>query len=59
MSDLEVRNALAALVNKLDAVVSDPSFGQVFTSAYMHGIEYTGPDFGKELEEAKRALLSD
>jgi len=51
-----IRSALEALVAKLDAVHADPNYQGVWTLAHVHGVEYRGPKYGKELEAARAAL---
>jgi len=51
---VRLRAALEALVNKLDAV-TEATTG-VFSIAALHGVLYTGPNYGAELEEARKVL---
>lgn len=44
------------LINKLEEINKDPSFIGMFSLLWAHGIEYTGPNWTKELEELKMVL---
>lgn len=50
------RMALENLVNKIEEIEADKSFQSIWANAYIHGYQYTGPNFQKELDEAKRIL---
>lgn len=45
-----------ALVAKVDEVCSDLQFKSVFVNAFIHGQNYTGAQFGAEVEAARRDL---
>lgn len=49
---------LRNLVNKLNAMSQDPKFTGVFTMTWVHGIEYDGPTWEKELKEAEYELAN-
>lgn len=48
--DAEVVRAARALVDKLNVAVEHPTWKAVFQSAHVHGVTYTGPEFGEELK---------
>ena len=50
------REALEALVAKLEAIGLNEQFKSVFTLAWVHGQNYTGPNWEKELKDAKEVL---
>ena len=60
ISELEqagrMREALTALVAKIEAIEADPSFNGLFTLGFAHGAKYTGPDWEAELKAARAAL---
>lgn len=47
---------LRDLVAKLDEISDSPQWKSLFTIAFIHGQEYTGPNFGEELKAAKEVL---
>lgn len=49
---------LRNLVNKLHQMNNDPKFTGVFTMAWVHGVEYSGPTWDKELKEADYELAN-
>lgn len=51
-----VRIALQNLVDRLTEVEASPEFQNVWVIAHIHGFEYTGPNYAKELEAAREAL---
>ncbi len=51
-----LREALAALVNGIDAAIEHPSYVTVHLCAKIHGVPYTGPDFSDALTAARDAL---
>jgi hypothetical protein len=51
-----LRLVLQNLVDKLKKIDADPMLGAVFTSAYIHGVIYDGPNYSKELIAAEAAL---
>lgn len=52
----ETREALRALVEKLEAIHSDPSYQGVWTMYAVHGGVYDGPQYADELARAKDVL---
>ncbi len=54
---LEAREALSALLDRLDEVEGDPSWRAVWSMAWAHGVRYTGPSW-KEPYLAARGLLA-
>lgn len=53
------REALEALVKKIDETVNSPEFEGIFTFAHAHGVVYRGPQFGEELEDAREVLAQE
>jgi hypothetical protein len=53
-----LRALVAELVAKLDAVHDDPQYKGVWTLAHVHGYNYTGLTYTKELQAVKEALLA-
>lgn len=53
---LEISNKLINLVNKLEEIGNDTSFQSVFMMSQIHGAPYKGPNWEKELTEAKEVL---
>jgi len=49
-------DALDALVKKLELIEKDPRYEAVWTSAFVHGIKYTGPTYIDEMIAAKKVL---
>lgn len=49
--------ALSGLVAKLDAIEGDPGYASVFALAKLHGAEYHGPTWEREIEAARAVLL--
>lgn len=56
MSDKEVREKAVALVRQIDAILASDSWKGVFTTAHVHGYNYTGPQIGAQLEDLRKAL---
>lgn len=54
----DVVDALRALVDRLDLMVKNRSYSDVFRIAAVHGWPYDGPNFESELKEAKEALVA-
>jgi hypothetical protein len=52
----EVREALSALVAKLEQIHRSPDFVGVFAMYQNHGLRYQGPNWAEELGRAKAAL---
>ena len=50
------REALEALVYKLDAVHEDARYQSVWQVYAIHGFKYTEPTYIRELEQAKQVL---
>lgn len=46
----------AALTKQLREVTEHPAFKNLFTIAYVHGLEYRGPQYGPELDASEAAL---
>ena len=55
---MEATEALRNLVAKLDEIGDNSQFKSMFTLAWAHGAEYKGPNWGKELEDAKTVLAA-
>lgn len=53
-----LRDVLARLVAKLDAVAEHPDYKAIMGLAFAHGLAYRGPTYARELHEAEMALLS-
>jgi hypothetical protein len=53
---LEIEQKAMALVQKLDAINSNPSFQGIFPWAFAHGYRYDGPSFDSELEALRIAI---
>lgn len=53
-----LEEASRALIEKLDLVESHPAYLAVWHMYLIHGGQYKGPDFGKELEAVRTALQS-
>lgn len=51
-----LREALEALVKKLDEVDASASLKSVFLLAHIHGLDYTGPKYDQEVIAARAAL---
>ena len=51
-----VRDALAALVSRLDEVHAHPAYKSVWTLHMIHGGRYDGPTYVEELARAREAL---
>ena len=51
----EVRDALAALINRLDEIHDDPAY-KALASYMIHGGRYHGPTYVAELARARAAL---
>ena len=54
--DTELVEAAQNLVKKLKEIENDPGFNSMFMMAYVHGQEYTGPNWGAELETLEKVL---
>jgi hypothetical protein len=52
----KVREALWALIDKLDALEASPEYNGVWNSYRVHGGRYTGPNYAEELKAARQAL---
>jgi len=52
----KLHKALQDLVGKLLAIETSDEFLSVFTMYQIHGGEYTGPNWGEELEAAVKVL---
>lgn len=52
----QYREALQALVNKLDEISKHSSFVGVFQNAWIHGQVYNGPTWEPELKNARKTL---
>jgi len=48
--------ALQTLIVKMDEVHASPEYRGVWTLYHVHGGEYEGPNYVKEIETAKKAL---
>jgi hypothetical protein len=55
----EVREALQALVAKLEEIGRSPDLASVFAMYENHGLRYQGPNWVEELRRAKAALAED
>jgi hypothetical protein len=55
----ELRDALAALVTKLDEIGADPDYKAVWALAHVHGFQYRGPNYAEALERARAVLAND
>lgn len=53
------REVLKALVTKLEAIANDPSFKTQAVISQVHGFAYTGPNWSRELADAKAVLSSE
>ena len=53
------REALKALVDKLTAVEANKSYQGIWPMLYVHGYQYTGPDWRDELADARLVLNSE
>jgi hypothetical protein len=54
----EGRQTLKALIDKLDVIAADPQFQSMAVMSYIHGVQYTGPNWATELAAAKAFLAS-
>ena len=45
-----------SLVKKLELVTSGDGYKGIFLNAFIHGLSYSGPNFGKELTALKQLL---
>ena len=52
----ELRRASQKLADQLDQIGNSEEYKAVFTSAMVHGVEYTGPTYSKELKAVKKLL---
>ncbi len=52
----EVAEASRTLCDKLEEVSNHPQYTAVFTSAYVHGMEYSGPTYGEATKTAVASL---
>jgi len=52
------REALKALVNKLTAIETNKDFQGIWGFLWSHGYAYKGPDWKRELDDARLALTS-
>lgn len=52
----EVAEVAQKLCDKLDEVSSHPEYSAVFTSAYVHGVNYNGPTYGEATKAAVASL---
>ena len=52
----ELEDALKALVMKIDAIFKHPSYGNMESIAYVHGMIYNGPNCMEEMKKAKELL---
>lgn len=50
----EVAEVAQKLCDKIDEVSNNPQYAAVFTSAYVHGVNYSGPTYG----EATKATVA-
>ena len=50
---------LRRLAEKLDDIEANSGYQAVWIAAYNHGVEYTGPNYTKELEEAHVLLAQE
>jgi hypothetical protein len=48
--------AARELVRVMDEVVASSEYSAVWTSAFVHGVEYRGKGWGKEFEHLRAAL---
>ena len=53
---MNTKIALENLVKKIEEIENNDSFKSMFSVSYVHGIRYSGPNWSKELNEAKEAL---
>jgi len=54
----ELRRASKQLADRLDLIGKSDEYKAVFTFAMVHGVEYNGPNYSKELK-AVETLLGD
>ena len=53
---MNTKIALENLVKKIEEIENNDSFKSMFSVSYVHGIRYSGPNWSKELNEAKEVL---
>lgn len=55
----EVREALAALVKRLDEIHADPAYKSVWVINQLHAGSYTGPTYVDALVRAREVLARE
>ena len=55
-NEYTIRKCLTKLVRAVDAATSHFSYHNNFTIAKIHGMDYTGPNFKTELDDARELV---
>lgn len=56
---MNTKTVLENLVKKIEEIENNDSFKSMFTISYVHGIKYSGPNWIKELNDAKEVLKNE
>jgi hypothetical protein len=56
-TSIDLLDAAETLTNLLDEIHESPSYKAVWSSAYIHGVKYTGKTYQEELKRLKKEIV--